>query len=438
MQIAIVGTGYVGLVTGVCFAELGNQVICIDKDDSKITALNNGQVPIYEPGLEELLHKNTTAGRLNFFNSLKDSVAGAEAVFIAVGTPTGAYDGQADLTYVYAAAEELAHHIDPETVVVIKSTVPVHTGKRVKAIITEANPELAFYTASNPEFLREGCAVKDFMEPDRVVVGVDASKAQQILQQLYDPLAQQAPIVFTDITSSELTKYAANAFLATKIAFINEIADICEKAGANVEDVATGMGLDQRIGSNYLKPGPGFGGSCFPKDTRALAYTAEDLGAPSQLVQAVIKSNEDRKHTMVNKVAEVLGGSLKGKKIAVLGLAFKAGTDDMRESAALAIIPQLLEQGAQVQAFDPKAMENAKNELKEYDITYHSDAYSAAEGADAALIITEWPEFQALDFEKLRSALQQAIIVDLRNLFTPADMQAKRFQYISVGRPLEE
>lgn len=437
MKIAVVGTGYVGLVSGTCFAELGWHVTCVDKDKKKIAKLQRSEIPIFEPGLRTLVINNVRAARLEFSDDLAD-VAGKDVVFIAVGTPTAEGSRQADLSYVYAAAKEVAPHLDNNTVVVIKSTVPVGTGKKVEAIIKKACPKLKFTMASNPEFLREGCAVKDFLEPDRVILGIESGKAGNKLSAIYTSLTSKGvPIVFTDIQTAELTKYAANAFLATKIAFVNEMADICEKVGANIEDVAYGMGLDHRIGTDYMKPGPGYGGSCFPKDTRALDYVAEELGVPSRIVSTVIDTNEERKKSMARRVSEACGGSLKKKNIAVLGLAFKANTDDMRDSPALDIIPELIKQGASVQVFDPEAMPHAKAMLKQKAIRWCADEDAVLEKADAAVIVTEWQVFKTLDWKRARKRMKKAVVVDLRNLLDAEQMKDLGFQYIPIGRPPE-
>jgi len=431
MKIAVVGTGYVGLVSGACFAELGWHVTCIDKDRKKIAGLKKGNIPIFEPGLRTLVIGNMRAGRLEFSESLADA-KGRDAVFIAVGTPTADGSRKADLSYVFAAAKELCRHLDDQVTVVVKSTVG--TGERVKEIIHKTCPRLTFDMASNPEFLREGCAVQDFLKPDRVIVGVESERAARKMAALYQPLKKKGiPVLFTDVKTAEFTKYAANAFLATKIAFVNEMADICEKVGANIEDVATGMGLDHRIGADYMKPGPGYGGSCFPKDTRALDHVAEELGVPTRIVSTVIDTNEARKVAMVEKVAAACG-SLKGKRIAVLGLAFKANTDDMRDSPALAVVPELARRGAKPAVFDPEAMQQAKPQLKQKSILWCASAEEALKGAEAAVIITEWEVFRKLDWKKARQAMKKPIVVDLRNILEPADMEKKGFYYLSIGR----
>jgi UDPglucose 6-dehydrogenase len=436
MKIAVVGTGYVGLVSGTCFAELGLHVTCVDKDQGKIEALLNGKIPIYEPGLEELVKKNVRAGRLRFTTELAEATKDAEAAFIAVGTPPDGTEGGADLKYVHAVAEELAGCIEQGTVIVTKSTVPVGTGEQVKAIVSKANPDLEFYIASNPEFLREGCAVEDFIDPDRVLVGVDNDKARSVMEKLYRPMSDKNVLVlFSDIQTAELTKYAANAFLATKIGFINEIADICEKANANIEHLARAMGVDHRIGTTYLKPGPGFGGSCFPKDTLALRKIADDLNAPTQIVDAVIKSNDKRKYAMADKIIKAAGGSVAGKTIAVLGLAFKANTDDMRESASLYIVPELIKQGAKIQTYDPEAFSQAKGMLPQAEITWCNSTVEALDNADIATIVTEWDEFADVQLlDTIVEKLANPVLVDLRNLFHPDRVKARGIAYHSIGR----
>jgi len=434
MRIAVVGTGYVGLVSGTCFSEFGHDVACIDKDADKIKSLKAGRIPIFEPGLETMMAKNAKAGTLSFGMELEEAVAEADAVFIAVGTPSRRGDGQADLTYVYAAAEEVAASLTDYTVIVNKSTVPVGTGQEVSDIIRKARPDADFDVVSNPEFLREGAAIEDFMRPNRVIVGTTASKAQDIMRAIYRPLSlSQTPIVFTSIESAELTKYAGNAFLATKITFINEMADLCEKVGADVHDVARGIGLDQRIGSKFLHPGPGFGGSCFPKDTRALYETSVERGAPSKIVSAVIDINESRKKAMAARVIEACDGSVDGKTIAVLGLTFKPNTDDMRESPSLDILPELTSGGAKIRAYDPEGMEEAAKLLE--GVEFCKNAYDTLEGADALVIITEWNEFRALDLDRIKSMMRTPIMVDLRNIYDPKDMLDRGFKYDSIGRP---
>jgi len=434
MRVAMIGTGYVGLVSGVCFADFGHSVICVDKDPKKIDVLNNGGVPIYEPGLADLVAKNVSAGRLSFTTEIEDAVKNADAVFIAVGTPSRRGDGHADLSYVYAAAEEIAGVMDGYTVIVTKSTVPVGTGDEVQARIRKVRPDGKFDVVSNPEFLREGAAIEDFKRPDRVVVGTDSERAQEIMRSLYRPLfINETPIVFTNRRTSELIKYAGNAFLATKITFINEMADLCEKVGANVQEVSKGIGLDGRIGGKFLHAGPGYGGSCFPKDTLAVVKTAQDAGAPLQIVEAVIAANEERKNKMADKVISACGGTVKGKTIAVLGLAFKPNTDDMRDSPSLPVINKLLAGGAAIRAYDPEAMSEAKSLLP--NITYCDNSYDCIEGADALVIITEWDQFRALDMDRVKDLLAAPVLIDLRNIYHPQRMKGRGFTYISVGRP---
>ena len=433
MRVAMIGTGYVGLVSGVCFSEFGVDVSCVDKDQNKIDCLNKGEVPIYEPGLEDLLAKNVNAGRLSFSTNVADAVKNADAVFIAVGTPSRRGDGHADLSYVYAAAEEIAVAMDGYTVVITKSTVPVGTGNEVENIIKKTRPDADFNVVSNPEFLREGSAINDFMRPDRVVIGTSSEKAQDVMRQLYRPLFLiETPILFTTRKSAELTKYAANAFLATKISFINEIADLCESVGANVQDIAKGIGLDGRIGSKFLHAGPGYGGSCFPKDTLALVRTAQDAGSPLRLVETVADYNNQRKQRMADKIVAACGGSVKGKAIAILGLAFKPNTDDMRDSPSLDIIPVLQKAGASVRVYDPEAMTEAKNLID--DVEWCENAYDTMKDADAVAIVTEWNEFRALDLERVKSLLKTPILVDLRNIYNPDEMAAAGFHYTSIGR----
>jgi len=434
MRIAVIGTGYVGLVSGACFSEFGLDVACVDKDADKIAGLKAGKMPIYEPGLEALVEYNVRAGRLSFSTDLKASVKSADAVFIAVGTPSRRGDGHADLTYVHDAAREIAEAMDHYTVVVTKSTVPVGTGREVARIIREARPTADFDVASNPEFLREGSAIGDFMRPDRVVIGAESDLAREVIRRLYRPLYLiETPIVFTSIETAELIKYAANTFLATKITFINEIADLCEKVGANVNDVARGIGLDGRIGRKFLHAGPGYGGSCFPKDTLALVKTAQDRGAPLKIVETVVAVNEARKLAMADRVVAALGGSAKGKTVAALGLTFKPNTDDMRDSPSLGILPALQKAGAIIRAFDPEGIAEAKKLMP--DLTYCRDAYDCMTGADALVLITEWNEFRALDLARAKSLLRQPILIDLRNVYNPAEMAEAGFRYSSVGRP---
>ncbi|MCR9214819.1 MAG: UDP-glucose/GDP-mannose dehydrogenase family protein [Proteobacteria bacterium] len=434
MRIAVIGTGYVGLVSGTCFSEFGHEVVCVDKDVSKIDSLKAGIVPIFEPGLDAMLEKNLKAGTISFGTDLSSAVANADAVFIAVGTPSRRGDGQADLTYVYGAAKEIAAALDGYTVVINKSTVPVGTGGEVDRILRDTNPAAEFDVVSNPEFLREGAAIEDFMRPNRVVVGTTSSRAQEVMNEIYRPLSlSHTPIVFTSVESAELTKYAGNAFLAMKITFINEIADLCEKVGADVHDVAKGIGLDQRIGGKFLHPGPGFGGSCFPKDTRALFETSSQSGAPLRIIETVIDINETRKKAMADRVIAACDGSVEGKTIAVLGLTFKPNTDDMRESPSLDIIPELVNAGAKIRAYDPEGMEEAKKLLS--DIEFEDNAYAVLEDADALVIITEWNEFRALDLSRVKSLMKSPIMIDLRNVYEPKDMINRGFVYESVGRP---
>ncbi|MEW6639768.1 MAG: UDP-glucose/GDP-mannose dehydrogenase family protein [Pseudomonadota bacterium] len=434
MRIAMIGTGYVGLVSGACFADFGHQVTCIDKDAAKITALQRGEIPIYEPGLNELVTSNAAAGRLDFSLDLRDAVADADAVFIAVGTPSRRGDGHADLSYVHAAAREIAQNVRGFTVVITKSTVPVGTGDDVERIIAETNPDADVVVASNPEFLREGAAIRDFKHPDRIVVGTEDERARKVIAEIYRPLyLNQAPIMYTGRRTAELIKYAANAFLATKITFINEIADLAERAGADVQDIARGIGLDNRIGSKFLHAGPGFGGSCFPKDTRALIKTAQDHDAPLRIVEATLAVNDARKRAMARKVSAALGGNLRGKTIGVLGLTFKPNTDDMREAPSIPLITALQDLGAHVQAYDPVGMEQAKLELPA--ITYCDNPYACAAKADALVIVTEWEQFRALDLKRLKAEMAQPVIVDLRNIYRPDEMAEHGFTYESVGRP---
>lgn len=433
MKIAMIGAGYVGLVSGACFADFGHHVVCVDKDQSKIDRLNANVMPIYELGLEALVKTNANAGRLLFSTDLAASVAGCDAVFIAVGTPSRRGDGHADLSYVYAAAEELAGAIEPKTVVVTKSTVPVGTGDEVERIIREANSALEFAVVSNPEFLREGAAISDFKRPDRIVVGSDVEWARDVMRAVYRPLfLNESPILFTSRRSSELIKYAANAFLATKITFINEMADLCEKLGGDVQDVARGIGLDNRIGSKFLHAGPGYGGSCFPKDTLALLKTAQDNDTPVRIVEAVVQANDLRKRAMGRKIVNALGGDARDKKVALLGLTFKPNTDDMRDAPSIAIVQTLIDAGALVFAHDPEGMEEAQKMLP--DVVMTDSAYAAADGADAVALVTEWDAYRALDLKKLRAAMKGDALVDLRNIYRPADAEAAGFAYSSVGR----
>jgi UDPglucose 6-dehydrogenase len=436
VRIALIGGGYVGLVSGACFAEFGSEVSLVETDGHKLAALREGRMPIYEPGLDRLVTENVATGRLTFGNDLPAALAGADAVFIAVGTPTRRGDGHADLSYVYAAAEQVARALTGYAVIVTKSTVPVGTGRRIAEIMRAARPDLDFDVASNPEFLREGSAIADFMRPDRVVIGAETDRARDVLRRLYRPLYLiEAPIVFTGIETAELTKYAANAFLAMKVTFINEIADLCERAGADVHDLARGMGLDGRIGRKFLHPGPGFGGSCFPKDTMALVRIAQEYGAPSRLVEAVVAVNDARKAGMAARIIAACGGSVRGRTIGVLGLTFKPETDDMREAPSLPIVARLTEDGATVRAFDPEGMEQARPLLPN-GVIYCRDALHAAEGADALVVVTEWNEFRALAPARLRATMRGRVLVDLRNVYEPSAMREAGFDYHSIGRPV--
>jgi UDPglucose 6-dehydrogenase len=430
----MVGTGYVGLVSGACFADFGHQVTCVDKNAEKIAALHRGEIPIFEPDLDRLVESNASAGRLKFATDLKAPVRDSDAVFIAVGTPSRRGDGHADLSYVYAAAREIAESLNDFTVVITKSTVPVGTGDEVERIIREANPSADVAVASNPEFLREGAAIRDFKHPDRIVAGTDDERARKVIAEIYRPLyLNQAPIMFTGRRTAELIKYAANAFLATKITFINEIADLAEKVGADVQEIARGIGLDNRIGSKFLHAGPGFGGSCFPKDTRALIKTAQDYEAPIRIVEAVLAVNENRKRAMARKVAAVFGGSLRGKTVALLGLTFKPNTDDMRESPSIPLVTALQDLGARIRAYDPEGMEQARSELS--DVTYCDGPYTCAQGAHALVIVTEWEQFRALDLPRLKQEMASPVIVDLRNIYRSEEVTEQGFRYESVGRP---
>ena len=434
MRVAMIGSGYVGLVSGACFAELGHTVTCVDKDAGKIEALRNGRMPIYEPGLAELVARSVAEPRLSFTTMLPGAVEGAEAVFIAVGTPSRPADGLADLTYVYQAAREIARALSGYAVVVTKSTVPVGTGDEIQRIIADIQPGADLSVVSNPEFLREGAAIQDFMAPDRVVVGTDDARAREVMTELYRPLADKgAPILHTARRGAELIKYAANAFLATKITFINEIADLCEQANADVEEVAHGIGLDHRIGPKFLNAGPGYGGSCFPKDLLALLKAGLDFGVPIRSIETIISINDQRKRAMARKVIAACGGSIRGKRIAVLGLTFKAETDDMRESPAVSIITALQDAGAKVRAYDPQGMAHAAAILNEVD--YAPDPYACAEGADALVVMTEWKEFRALDPARIKLLLKRPVVVDLRNIYRPETMAEHGFTYVSVGRP---
>ena len=433
MRVAMIGAGYVGLVSGACFADFGHVVCCIDKDTSKIEALEHGSSPIYEPGLDDLLARNVREGRLSFRCDSADAVAAADAVFIAVGTPSRRGDGHADLSYVYAAAEEIAGVLDGFTVVVTKSTVPVGTGDEIERIIRRVRPDADFAVVSNPEFLREGAAINDFKRPDRVVVGADDERAREVMLELYRPLfLNETPMLFVGRRTSELTKYAANAFLAMKITFINEMADLCEAVDADVQQVARGIGLDNRIGPKFLHPGPGYGGSCFPKDTLALARTATEAGAPLRLVETTIEVNDARKRSMAARVAAAAGGDLEGKTVALLGLTFKPNTDDMRDAPSLDVAPRLMAMGARVQAFDPEGMDEAKKLLEGVD--FRAGPYEAVENADVLVFLTEWDQFRALDLDRMKRLMRRAVIVDLRNIYGPDEMRARGFDYASVGR----
>ncbi|ESQ88863.1 UDP-glucose 6-dehydrogenase [Asticcacaulis sp. AC460] len=437
MKITMIGSGYVGLVSGVCLAEYGHDIVCMDKDVAKIEGLRNGKMPIFEPGLEEMVRDNVKAGRLRFSTDMADCVPESEVVFIGVGTPTNKETGHADLKYVYAVAEEIARHVKDFTVVVTKSTVPVGTGDEVERIIARTNPKADVAVVSNPEFLREGAAIKDFMIPNRIVVGIEDQRARPVMTEVYRPLfINQAPLMITTRRTSELIKYAANAFLALKITYINEMADLCEAVGANVQEVARGIGLDNRIGTKFLHAGPGYGGSCFPKDTLALVKTAQDFNAPTQLVEATVAVNESRKAKMAQKVIKAAGGSVAGKTIAVLGLTFKPETDDMRDSPAIVIIEELVKAGATIRGYDPEGMENARLVLP--PISYCDGPYQAAEGADAVVIVTEWNEFRALDLKRIKAAVKAPLLVDLRNIYRKDEVARHGFRYVCVGRPGEE
>jgi UDPglucose 6-dehydrogenase len=433
MKITMIGSGYVGLVSGACFSDFGHDVVCVDKDASKIEALQGGRMPIYEPGLDQLVATNVAAGRLTFTTDLATAVAGADAIFIAVGTPSRRGDGHADLTYVFEATKEIAAAVTGPTVVVTKSTVPVGTGDRVEEILREERPDIQIAVVSNPEFLREGAAIGDFKRPDRIVIGSEDAHAREVMREVYRPLyLNESPILFVSRRTSELIKYAANAFLATKITFINEIADLCEAVGANVQDVSRGIGLDNRIGAKFLHAGPGYGGSCFPKDTLALLKTAEDHESPVHIVEAVVKVNESRKRAMGRKVLHALGDEPRGKTVAVLGLTFKPNTDDMRDAPSLAVVQSLQDAGVTVRAFDPEGMEAAEAMMP--GVTFCKDAYEAATGADAVTIVTEWDTFRALDLKRLASLMTAPVMVDLRNVYRPDDVRKLGFAYTSVGR----
>jgi len=430
----MLGAGYVGLVSGACFAEFGVDVCIVDTDPAKIEALREGRIPIYEPGLDRLVEENARDGRLTFTTELAEAMRGADAVFLAVGTPTRRGDGHADLTYVFAAAEQVAKAAEGPLVLVTKSTVPVGTGRKIEEIVKRARPDLTIEVASNPEFLREGSAIGDFMRPDRVVIGVESERAAAVLKRLYRPLYLiETPVVQTSLETAELIKYAANAFLAVKITFINQMADLCEKAGANVHDVARGMGLDGRIGRKFLHAGPGYGGSCFPKDTLALARTAQELGAPVTIVEQTITANDTRKEQMAQRVIDALGGSVAGKTIGILGLTFKPETDDMRDAPSLVIVPALIAAGAKLRAYDPQP--GHARQVLPADLHFASSAMDAVQGADAVMLITEWNEFRALSPEKLRAAMKGKVVCDLRNVWDPAQMREAGFSYSSIGRP---
>ncbi len=434
MRVAMIGAGYVGLVSATCFSEFGFSVTCVDAEPERIAALRAGRVPIFEPGLQALLAANVAAGRLSFTEDIAEAVSAADVVMLAVGTPSRRGDGHADLSFVFEAARQVADALDGYTVVATKSTVPVGTGREIARIIRERRPDASFDVVSNPEFLREGSAIGDFMRPDRVVVGVESERAQTVMRALYRPLFLiETPVLFTTLETAELIKYAANCFLATKITFINEIADLCERLGADVQDVAKGIGLDGRIGRYFLHAGPGFGGSCFPKDTAAFVRIAEEAGAPSAIVDAVLRTNTARKAAMVDKIVQACGGSVAGKTIAVLGVTFKPNTDDVRESPSLVILPGLMERGATLRAFDPAGMEEARALLD--SVVWCTDSYEAMTGADALVILTEWNEFRAFDLERARSLLRTPLVVDLRNIYEPAEMAAAGLRYVSIGRP---
>ncbi len=438
MRVAMIGTGYVGLVSGACFSDFGHDVICVDKNAEKIEDLKNGGIPIYEPGLDALVADNVKAGRLRFTTDLREAVPTADAVFIAVGTPSRRGDGFADLSYVFAAAEEIADSLNGYTVVVNKSTVPVGTGQEVHDVISKRRSDADFDVASNPEFLREGSAIEDFMRPDRVVVGTDSDRARALMRELYRPLyLRETPMLFTSRQTSELIKYAANAFLATKITFINEMADLCERVGADVKDVSKGIGLDGRIGRKFLHAGPGFGGSCFPKDTLALVRTAKEAGAPTRIVESVVDVNNQRKKDMAKKILKAAGGSVADKTIAVLGLTFKPNTDDMREAPSLDIIPILQEGGAKIRAFDPEGMEEAKKLLDGNNIEFCEDAYDTIRESDVVTILTEWNEFRALDLPRIKQLMRRPVMVDLRNIYNSEDVRAQGIDYHCVGRPYQ-
>jgi UDPglucose 6-dehydrogenase len=433
MKIAVIGTGYVGLVSGACFSHFGFDVVCVDQNSAKIESLKKGEIPIYEPGLDVVVAASTRKGNLTFTTNLALAMEGADVVLIAVGTPTAPGDDHADLTYVFEAGKQVANLISSYTVVVIKSTVPVGTAARLNKLMAETNPQAEFDVASNPEFLREGSAVDDFLHPDRVVIGVNSKAAEAVMRKLYQPLSASAvPLVVTSSASAELIKYAANCYLAMRIGFVNQVADVCEAVGADIKQVALGAGLDKRIGLHYFAPGPGFGGSCFPKDTRALMALARDCGAPVSIIEEVVNANEKRRHSAADKIIKVMDGNVKGKKIAILGIAFKADTDDIRDAAALAIIPELQSKGAVVSAFDPEAMEHGKSQFQ--NVLWCEDSYAAAKDADIVVVLTEWNEFRGIDFGKLKKAVKGLVIMDFRNLYVPEDVAKAGFAYHSLGR----
>ena len=434
MHITMIGAGYVGLVSGACFADFGHNVCCVDTDAAKVAALRDGKIPIFEPGLDEIVARNANAGRLSFTTKIAEGLAHAEVVFIAVGTPSRRGDGHADISYVLAAAREIANAATKPLVVVTKSTVPVGTGDEIEKVIAETKPKAKISVVSNPEFLREGAAIEDFKRPDRIVIGAEDEDARKVMAAVYRPLnLNQAPLLFTGRRTAELTKYAANAFLATKITFINEMADLAEKVGANVQEIARGIGLDNRIGAKFLHAGPGYGGSCFPKDTLALIKTAKDFGAPSRIVETVADVNDKRKAAMAERIIAAAGGSLKGKTVAVLGRTFKPNTDDMRDAPSLEIVPALQKAGAKIQAHDPEGMEAAAKLLP--DVAFCSGPYEAAKDASVLVLITEWDVYRALDLDRLKASLLSPSVVDLRNVYVPAEMAAKGFRYVSIGRP---
>jgi UDPglucose 6-dehydrogenase len=434
MRIAIIGTGYVGLVSGACFSDFGHDVVCVDKDESKIAALDRGEMPIFEPGLDRLVARNVVAGRLSFTTDVAVGVRGAEAIFIAVGTPSRRGDGHADLSYVYAAAREIGALLDGPVVVVTKSTVPVGTGDEVERILREVALDAKVAVVSNPEFLREGAAIEDFKHPDRIVIGAEDPRAVEVMREIYRPLyLNKAPLLFTSRRTAELTKYAANAFLATKITFINEIADLCEAVGGEVQDVARGIGLDGRIGSKFLHAGPGYGGSCFPKDTLALLKTAEDAHAPLRIVEAVVKVNDARKRAMGRKVIKALGEESRGKIVALLGLAFKPNTDDMRDAPSLSIVQALEDAGVKVRGYDPESMDQARSMMP--DVEYFAGPYAAAQGADAVVLVTEWDALRALDLDRLAAMMRGNVLVDLRNIYPPDEVAEAGLAWHGIGRP---